>query len=97
MFAINAHAMPLLEAAKLTFSPEGRCAICNAVSTAKRQQENSPSTPGGKFEGKIFLFYQRVPAPVVAAPDCSSWTIDAPFISTVSRAAPPLPPPRALA
>jgi len=45
MFAINAQALPLLEAAKLTFSPEGRCEICSVVSKAKQQQENSATVP----------------------------------------------------
>src|SRR5471032_1474735 len=49
MFVENTRTLPLLEAAQRTFSPEGRCPICAAVSAAKQQQENSAPLPTGKF------------------------------------------------
>jgi len=97
MFAANASTMPLLAAAERTLSPEGRCAICAAVTAAKQQEGNSATVPAGKAGGKIFLLYQPAAAPVVAAPVFSPWSLSDPFVTTAGRAAPPLPPPRALA
>lgn len=98
MFVANAQTMPLLDAAQRTFSPEGRCPICAAVSVAKQQQEeNAATVPDGKAAGKIFLLYQPAPAPVVAAPAFSPWSLSDPLVRTLDRAAPPLRPPRTLA
>jgi hypothetical protein len=97
MFVANAQTMPLLDAARRTFSTEGRCPICAAVSRAKQQEENSAAVPGGKSAGKIFLFYQPAPAPVVATPAFSPWSLSAPLFRTLGRADPPLRPPRSLA
>lgn len=96
MFVLNARTRPLLEAARFTFSPEGRCAICNTVSHAKRQQqENSATIPGGKPDAKILLAFEPAPSPVVAAPDSSPWSLRDPLAPAMTRAAPPVPPPRA--
>ena len=97
MFAANVRTLPLLDAAARTLSPEGRCAICAAVTAAKQQQENPASVPEGKAGGKIFLLYQPAPAPVVAAPVFFPWSPSDPLIRSLGRTAPPLPPPRALA
>lgn len=94
MFATNAQTLPLIEAAQLTFSPEGRCEICHAVSNAKQQQENSATVPGGKLDAKILLAFEPAPSPVVAAPDFSPWSLSDPFAPAMTRAAPPVPPPR---
>ena len=94
MFVINAQALSLLEAAKLTFSPEGRCELCCAVSDAKQQQENSTTIPGGKLDTKILLAFEPAPSPVVAAPDFSPWSLNDPLAPAMTRAAPPVPPPR---
>ena len=97
MFVTNVRTMPLLDAAKRTLSPEGRCPICAAVTAAKQQEENSAAVPEGRAGGKIFLLYQPAPAPVVAAPAFSSWSPSDPLVRSLGRAAPPLPPPRSLA
>ena len=94
MFAENARTMPLLEAAQRTFRPEARCNLCAAVTEAKQQEENSPTIPGGKLDVKIILAFEPAPSPVVAAPDFSPWSLSDPLVHSVSRAAPPLPPPR---
>lgn len=95
MFAANVHALPIGAALTRTFSPEGRCKICEAIARAKEQQEDSTSVPDGKFGGKIVLFCQPAPTPVVAAPAFSSWSLRDPLVQTIARAAPPLRPPRA--
>ena len=94
MFTDNVRTLPVGEAFARTFSPEGRCDICNAVSTAKEQQENSSTVPDGKYSGKIFLIYQPVPSPVVTAPEFSPWSLSNPFVRTLGRAVPALRPPR---
>ncbi len=97
MLAINTQVLPLIEAAKLTFSPEGRCELCSAVATAKQQQENSAAVPGGKADAKILLAFEPAPSPVVAVPDFSPWSLSDPLVRAMNRAAPSVPPPRAAA
>lgn len=94
MFAANVQTLPLLQAANRTFSPEGRCELCGAVSEAKRQQENSSAVPGGPVASKIFLAFEPAPRPVVAAPDSAPWSQSDPLAPAMTRAAPPVPPPR---
>jgi len=97
MFVLNTHTLPLFAAAQRTFSPEGRCSICQAVVAAQQPQEKNAVPPGGTPGAKTFLFFQRAPSPVVAAPMISPWSPGDRLIPSVERAAPPLPPPRALA
>ena len=95
MFADNARRLPLLKAVDRTFSPEGRCELCGAVSKAKQQEANSEgATPGGKVEGKVLLVFQPVPVVIVEAPDFAPWAQGAFACLSAARAAPPLPPPR---
>lgn len=94
MFVTNVQSMSVAEAARLTFSPEGRCEICHVVSDAKQQQENSATIPGGKVDAKILLAFEPASSPVVAAPDFSSWSLSDPLASSLARSAPPVPPPR---
>lgn len=94
MFVANACTMPLLDAVQRTFSPEGRCELCAAVSAAKQQEENSAPVPEGKAAGKIVLFCQPAPAPVVATPAFAPWSPSDPLVASLGRSAPPLPPPR---
>jgi hypothetical protein len=94
MFALNAETLSLTEAAERTFSPEGRCALCEAVSGAKQQQENAATIPGGRADAKILLAFEPAPSPIVAAPDFSPWSLSDPLVSSLARSAPPVPPPR---
>ncbi len=94
MFVTNAQTLPLFEAARLTFSPEGRCELCHAVAEAKQQQEDSATIPGGKADAKILLTFEPAPSPVVAAPEFSPWSLSDPLVPAMTRAAPPVPPPR---
>ena len=67
MFADNVRTMSIETALARTFSPEGRCRMCNAVTSAKQQQENADDTPSGKVTGKTVLVYLPAPAVVFAA------------------------------
>lgn len=96
MLATNLQTLPFSAALDRTFSPEGRCELCNAVSTAKQQREDStPTTPGGKADGKVLMIFQPGSAVVLTAPDFAPWSRSETAFASAPRAAPPLPPPRA--
>jgi len=100
MFAANAHELPLGAALERTFSPEGRCHLCVAVSEAKQQQrDNAPASAPetGQFGAKILLAFQPVPDVSLVAPETGAWPAGIETVGSVGRAAPPLPPPRVLA
>ena len=95
MFSENSRVLPLGAAMERTFSPEGRCKLCCAVSTAKQKETDSKgSTPGGKVEGKVLLVFQPAPAVIVEAPDFAPWASGDLAGLSAGRAAPPPPPPR---
>ena len=98
MFTSYAQTMPLLEAAKKTFSGEELCGVCEVVQDA-RQTGQDESKAGTAAEGKALgkmplaipseaLFVLRLP-PSVLLPPPSAFPTGAP------RATPPTPPPRA--
>jgi hypothetical protein len=96
MFAENARTLSFGAALERTFSPEGRCELCGAVSTAKRQQSDADGgAPGGKADGKLVLVFQPVAAVILTPPGLAPWSPDEPPCVSTERAAPPLPPPRA--
>jgi len=98
MFTTYAQSMPLLEAAKKTFSGEELCGLCEVVQDTRQgaQDESKASAPAeGKALGKMplaspseTLFVLRLP-PSVLCPPPSVFAPEAP------RASPPTPPPRA--
>lgn len=99
MFAANAHELPLGAALERTFSPEGRCHLCVAVSEAKQKQQDSPASApeNGQFGAKILLAFQPIPDVSLVAPEAGAWPVGIEMVGSVGRAAPPLPPPRVLA
>lgn len=95
MFAENARVLPLPAALALTFSPEGRCGLCGAVSTAKAQQdERGPGVASASFEGKLLLAFAPTPVVLVAPPRLTAWPAAGPVPRSATRARPPVPPPR---
>ncbi len=94
MFTDNVRTLSVVEAAKRTFSPEGRCEMCAAVTTAKQQQESTDQGAGGKSLGKTLLVYLPAPAVVIAAPVMTLLARSEDVVVGLGRAAPPLPPPR---
>lgn len=95
MFSSNVRELPVDAALARTFSPEGRCDMCNAVTTAKQQQESGEQAPGGKVPGKMLLVYLAAPAVVITVPAMESLAgTDVPMPG-LGRTAPPVPPPRA--
>ncbi len=100
MIANYSETMTFSEAVAKTFTPDGMCAICHAVADAKQKESAADSTtPGspGKSLGKILLVFAPADAPLIVASAIFRWSPSDPLIPTADRAAPPLPPPRALA
>lgn len=95
MIADYAKSMTIAEAVRLTFTPENMCGICTTVAHAKQQQSADDAVPGGNADGKILLVLSRPGEFVIAAPDFSSWSLSDLLVPPASRAAPPVPPPRA--
>lgn len=98
MIATSAQSMPLLSAVQKTFTPEAACELCHAVADAKREAPNDLPAPGTKSPGKVLLlcapsalFSYSPPMSCVGVADAVREPRSA------GRAAPPLPPPRAVA
>src|SRR5436305_1454888 len=94
MLAVNVRELSFCDAAERTFSPEGQCAICEAVSAAKQQEENPAKVPSGKAGEKILLDFEAAPSPIVTAPAFALWGLYEPLAPDTNRAAPLVPPPR---
>jgi len=95
MLVNNARVLPLRDAFELTFSPEGRCRLCQAV------QENRPATgdeaAGVNLLTKEPLVFQTMAHVIVTPPQPGAWTERNASWLTYARTAPPSPPPRGLA
>ena len=99
MIATYSQSMPFAAAVKKTFSAGATCGVCEAVGQAKQQESAADTVPGapGKSFGKIHLVFSPVPTPLLVAPLSFSWSPSDQTVPTALRAAPPVPPPRALA
>jgi len=94
MLTENVQSLPMEAALARTFSPEGRCEMCNGITTAKQQQDEADSALGGKAGGKTLLVYMPTPVVVIQAPNVSRFIPSETLITGLGRSAPPLPPPR---
>ena len=93
MFAGNLGSMSAGAALRRTFSPEGRCRLCQAVSSAKRDVAQN-ATPDAKVPAKMVVFASEeieLPPPRVhrRTPERRDF-----FPPDRARARPPVPPPR---
>jgi hypothetical protein len=100
MFTTYAQSMPLLEAAKKTFSGEELCDVCEVVQDARQDgQDESPTNgaAGTKALGKLPMV--TPPGTLfVLRPSASGFRpASSAFPPGTPRAAPPTPPPRAAA
>jgi hypothetical protein len=96
MFVTYSQAMPLLSAAKKTFSREATCNLCTVVQQAREHSsQNQAPAPGNKAPSKMILVVADIASPWVA-PLCQSvvLTNEAVFGSSSEPVAPPSPPPR---
>lgn len=99
MFIENVQSMPVDEALTRTFSPEGRCFLCNAVSAAKNEPDEHgspiPEFPT-KPAAKVLLAFEAIPQWVdsLRIDSRPAWMSRDHLLVSIARAAPPLPPPR---
>ena len=100
MIATYSQSMSFTQALKRTFSAGATCGVCDAVTTAKQQETSDASAPTapGKSFGKIHLVFapDSTPAQLIL-PVVFPWSPSDQTVPRATRAAPPLPPPRALA
>jgi hypothetical protein len=99
MIATYSQSMSFTQAVKKTFSAGTTCGVCDAVTTAKQHDADAsvPTAPGKSF-GKIHLVFAPDSTPaLLILPVVFPWSHSDQTIPTVTRAAPPLPPPRVLA
>ncbi len=100
MIATYSQSMSLTKAVQKTFSVEGMCGVCVAVQDAKQHDATAGNTPGapGKSLGKILLVFAPVAtAPLLLPSAFSPWSLSDQLTPSSDPAAPPVPPPRALA
>lgn len=93
MFAQNVQVLPLSAALKLTFSEEGRCNVCSAVSSAKESGPETEASAAGKLSSKMLVFFTQ-PALFWEAPAKPGFQVVAYLVESRDRSAPAVPPPR---
>ena len=93
MLTTYAQTMPIATAAELTFDADKPCPLCNAVKSAKQQQENA-GVPDGKADQKVLLIFQPVSTVFCLAEGTTRWSSNESVILSADRSAPPTPPPR---
>lgn len=96
MFAVNLTETSFGDALTRTFSPEGACALCKAVSAAKKNEQRAATdgTGASKAFGKIvFVLSPRAHA-VTPVTIGNSWEVILQRSFSKDRAAPDLRPPR---
>ncbi len=100
MIATYYQSMSFAQAVKKTFSAGETCGVCDAVTTAKQKDAadaSAPTAPAKSF-GKIHLVFTPDSAPAqLILTVVFQWSPSDQTVPTATRAAPPLPPPRALA
>lgn len=90
--------MPVSEAVRLTFTPDNMCGVCELVSAAQQQHHRDDALPvGSSLDAKTLLVFQPALTVIFAAPAAFAWSLSDRETPISERAAPPLPPPRALA
>ncbi len=97
MFTTYSQTMSYADAAKLTFATNNLCDVCELVADAEKSSNDSENAPGKSGVRKIQLTFDAVPQIVVTAPDSTPWSHSDLRMPPPSGAAPPSPPPRALA
>jgi hypothetical protein len=93
MFGENVRQLPVGEALARTFSPAARCTLCVAVTEGKQQQQGG-TTPAPKFEDRTLSICEPAPLFVFAAAEILGRLENRPAVPGLTRARPPVPPPR---
>jgi hypothetical protein len=96
MIATYSQSMPLTQAIKLTFTPDNLCGVCESVSEAKQQQQDTALPSDAKSAGKILMVFQAQPVFVAELAMAGKWTPVEMSLALRDRSPPPVPPPREL-
>lgn len=93
MFATYAQTMSYVDAARLTFTADNFCGICEFVQeTDDRQDPTAPAKAGTR---EIQLALGPSVHVIVPRPDPTNWSLSDQRLPRPTAAAPPTPPPRA--
>ena len=95
MFATYAQSMSYTDAAKLTFSADNLCGVCEIVADAEQTDADRESATGNTGARKIQLSLVNVPQITLSAPDAHRWSLSNQDMPIPRGASPPTPPPRA--
>lgn len=96
MFAQYAQTMSYVDAARMTFTADNLCGVCEIVQDAKHAtDENGQPAPAESGTQKIQLALSAVPQPVIVAPAPEPWSLSDRSLPAPLAVAPPVPPPRA--
>lgn len=93
MFATYAQTMSYADAARLTFTPDNFCGICEFVQDNDDRHDPTAPTKAGTREIQLALGPSG--QVIVARPNLSTWSLSDQRLPRPSGAAPPTPPPRA--
>jgi len=97
MIVAYAKTMPLREAVRLTMTPDNMCGVCELVSAAQQQHGDTALPVGTSLDAKTPLVFQPSPTVILPSPVALAWSLSDRETPLSERAAPPLPPPRAIA
>lgn len=93
MFATYAQSMSYTDAARLTFTADNFCGICEIVQEAESSDESHAPVKAGSREIQLAL---AADTPFVLTPaDIHLWSLSDPVLPAKSGRSPPTPPPRA--
>ena len=93
MFATYAQSMSYTDAARLTFTADNFCGICEIVQEADSADESSAPVKAGTREIPLALAAEK--PLVLTRADIHLWSLSDPALPTTSGRSPPTPPPRA--
>lgn len=95
MFATYAQSMSFTDAAKLTFTADNLCDVCEVVSSAKQGSEPGQSSPAPAGTKKILLALNSSSPIILQRPPVEPWPEQQDRAPSSRGQSPPLPPPRA--
>ncbi|WP_221030705.1 hypothetical protein [Actomonas aquatica] len=95
MFASYSQTMSYVDAARLTFSVDGMCGVCEFVQDAKQTADTDGSpAPAESGTQKIQLGLACSAPVVITAPVAEPWSLSDCALPAARPLAPPVPPPR---
>lgn len=96
MFATYAQSMSYVDAARLTFTSDNLCGVCELVRDVRQSShENGQPAPAEAGAKKVQLALFVSNPVVLTAPDAPAWSLSDHSLPTPRTQAPPVPPPRA--